>query len=197
MKDVELAKFIIPKTELAKLDKKQSKRLVMFSFVIRDLDLLQKILIYIGNGEPETEPERAAKNSLLFFFLKTLISKINEMWDFLQKNKILNGLDDLSVDDVNVFYSDKKTEEIFGFIRDKFGFHYEYQNDVDKPILDALNKLDYFEAWLSTKDSGNEIFQSANSSVLLVIFEKMRELGFEGDDNTLMKTLFGLVLRGG
>jgi hypothetical protein len=118
------------------------------------------------------------------------------MWDFLEKNKILNGLNDSSVNDVNAFYSDEKTKQIFGFIRDKFGFHYEYQNDVDKPILDALNTLDCFEAWLSTKDSGNEIFRSANSIVLLVIFEKMRGLGFEGDDNALMKILFELVLKG-
>ena len=67
------------------------------------------------------------------------------------------------------FFSDKKVKDIFAFIRDKFGFHYEYQNDVDEMIENASKQFSEFEMWLSD-DSANEIFASSNAVMLEVVF---------------------------
>jgi len=202
MKKIKLTKMTLSQDELNKLSDIQKKRFIMFTCIIRDLNLLQKCLVYISNDNPMEDPLHSANVTISFFFLKTLISKIHEMWIFLKKNKIIEERCTFSqelknkIDEIISFFDDKKTEKIFEFIRNKFGFHYEYWNDVDRLIRDALNDLECYEAWLSSEDSANEIFASTNEVILKVIFSKMTILGFQGDNQALMSALFDLSLRG-
>jgi hypothetical protein len=202
MKKIKLTKLTLPRTEITKLDKKEKKRYIMFTCIIRDLNLLQKCLVYTGNLKPTEGIYTSAKASISFFFLKTLMSKIHEMWFFLKKNKIVNDYSNFSndlkqkIDDIKHFFSDKKIEDIFDFIRNKFGFHYEYWDDVDELIDNASKDFEHFEMWLSSENSANEIFSSSNAIILKVIFSEMKRLGFEGDDNQLMNMLFDLSLKG-
>jgi len=169
--------------------------------MVRDLNLLQKCLLFVGNESPPDKPSVSAKTTISFFFLKTLISKIHEMWTFLNKNKVLEGSASFSreleekCDEIDNFFSDNKVKNIFAFIRDKFGFHYEYWDDVDKMIEDASKKFSEFETWLS-EDSANEIFASSNAVILEVIFLEMKRVGFSGDTKSLMNQLFDLALKG-
>jgi len=202
MKKINLSKLTLSQEELNKLSKRQKKRFIMFTCIIRDLNLLQKCLGYISNDKRTDDPFHSANVTISFFFLKTLISKIHEMWFFLKKNKIANDRGSFSVDlknkidEIVLFFDDKKTEKIFTFVRNKFGFHYEYWNDVDKLIRNALKDFDCYEAWLSSENSANEIFASTNAVILKVIFSRMTKLGFKGDNQALMDTLFDLSLRG-
>lgn len=202
MKNIELAKIVIPKSEIGKLDSRELKRLVMFTFMLNDLNLLQRCLIYVGNTPSETEPEAAAKNVVLSFFLNILLSKIHEMWVFLKENRILSqlGNDDgdlaAKANAVKGFYSERRTKCILEFIRNKFGFHYAYRGDVDETICTAFTKFGCFEAWVSTKDSGNEFFISPIHVFLNLVFDKMRKLSCQGSDDDLMKVLFDLAING-
>ena len=98
-------------------------------------------------------------------------------------------------EEIENFFSDNKVKDIFTFIRNKFGFHYEYRDDVDVMIEDASKQFSEFEIWLS-EDSANEIFASSNAVILEVIFLKMKRVGFTGDAKSLMDQLFDLALKG-
>jgi hypothetical protein len=120
---------------------------------------------------------------------------------FVKKNKILDsigGLDDVTrmSEQVKSFFADQKIDGICSFIRNKFGFHYEHWDEVDGLIENEAKQFTEFEIWLSTEDSGNEIFASTNAVMLKVIFSEMKKLGFTGDDAKLFDDLFELSLRG-
>jgi hypothetical protein len=202
MKKIKLTKLTLSQEELNKLSKKQKKRFIMFTCIIRDLNLLQKCLSYIRNDKRTEDPFHSANVIMGLFFLKTLVSKIHEMWFFLKKNKITNDRCTFSpdlknkIDEIILFFDDKKTEKIFTFIRNKFGFHYEYYNNVDELIENALKDFDCYEVWLSSENSANEIFSSTNAVILRVIFSRMTKLGFQGDAQALMNALFDLSVKG-
>jgi len=202
MKPIKMVNIILSKDEIDKMDKKEKKRFIMFTCMIRDLNLLQKCLAYVSNEKPKEEPFVSANTTISFFFLKTLLSKIHEMWFFVEENKVLEdyqrysqGLKE-SIDAIKNFFSDKKIKNMFSFIRNKFGFHYEYWNDVDDLIDEAIKPFPHFQAWLSSEDSTNEIFTSSNGVILKVIFTEMNKEGFLGDDKQNMNTLFDLALEG-
>ena len=201
MKKVKLTKLVLSKSEMNKLGPQEKKRYIMFACMVRDLNLLQKCLLFVENENSTDKPCVSAKTTIRFFFLKTFISKIHEMWTFLSKNKILQGSAKFSkelkeqCDEIEKFFSDKKVKDIFSFIRDKFGFHYEYQDDVDGMIEDASKHLTEFEIWLSD-DSANEIFAASNAVIMEVIFAQMKKVGFTGDMESLLRQLCELAMNG-
>lgn len=201
MKKVKMTKLTLTKSEMDKLGPQEKKRYIMFTLMLRDLNLLQKFLMCVGNESSTDQPTASAETTIHLFFLKTLISKIHEMWTFLSKNKILQGSAGFSTvlkeksDKIENFFSEKKVKDIFAFIRDKFGFHYEYQDDVDGMIEDASKRLSEFEIWLSD-DSANEIFASSNAVTMEVIFSRMKIVGFTGDMENLLRQLYELALKG-
>jgi hypothetical protein len=199
MEKIKLTKLTLSQEESNKLDPKQKKRFLMFTCFIRDLNLLQKCLLYANNGKTTDEIQESAKTTISFFFLKTLISKIHEMWFFLNRNKVLDDYPQFSdtlkekIKPIQDFFSEE--DNILAFIRNKFGFHYEYWNDIDQEIDTSFQKIKTYEAWLSSENSANEIFSSSNAIILDVIFSKMKNLGFSGDEKQLMGELFKLTLK--
>ena len=197
---IKLTELVLPKEQLDKMDKKSKKRYVMFTCMIRDLNLLQKCLIFAGKEKPSSEPLQSANTTIGFFFLKTLLSKIYEMWIFLNRNKVFESLDDDTLkqkaEEIKAYFSDEKVLGIFEFIRNKFGFHYEYWDDVDEKIDDVTKLLPDLKMWLSNEDSGNEIFPSTQAIILKVIFNEMERIGFEGDDQKMMNYLFDFGTQG-
>lgn len=202
MRKIEMARIQLSNEDIAKLDSQQKKRLIMFTLIMRDINFLQRCLIIASNEDANSEPFSSGKNTTIFFYLKTLLSKIHEMRLFLERNRILNQSDNSNLmfrekqKAVMEFFANPKMRNILDFIRNKFGFHYEYQDDVDLAISEALSNLDTYEAWVSTRDSGNEIFKSSNTILLQVIFSEMRKEGYSGSDDDLMKALFDVILCG-
>ena len=199
---VKLTRFILSKSELRKMSSKDRKRYIMFTFILRDLNLLQKCLIYSKNDNSTERIIDSANTVASLFFIKTLISKIYEMWVFLKENILSDqGKFSLeikeSINQITSFFSDDKILNIFGFIRNKIGFHYEYQNGIDPLIDKAFDELrdNEFEMWLSESDSGNDIFVSSNTLTIEVILKQMGKFGFQGSDMKRMDELFALSLK--
>lgn len=201
-KFVSLNKIIIPNDAVRKMSKTYKRQYLMITNMLRDLNLLQKLLLFVGNNENKDEATMSANTTISFFFLKTLISKNYEMWEFMQKEGLLKK--DLSTQSdslrkqIIAFFSIKSNQDIFSFIRNKFGFHYEadpkYKKELENLIDPAMN-VHEMDMWLSNTDSGNEIFGSSNAIMLKVTFERMRNNGFIGDDKGLMDQLFDLALK--
>jgi len=199
---VGLNKLIIPNDSIKSMSRSKKRQYLMITNMLRDLNLLQKLLLFTNNNDKPDEPTESASTTISFFFLKTLISKNHEMWEFMKNEKLneaklSNELNELQ-QQITEFFSDKKKEDLFSFIRNKFGFHYEadpqYKKDIESLIEDAMNNHE-MDMWLSNTDSGNEIFGSSNAIMLKVIFERMNKSGFEGDDKGLMDQLFDLTLK--
>jgi len=199
---VGLHKLVIPNESVKKMSRVQKRQYLMVTNMLRDLNLLQKLLLFTTNNDKLDEPTQNANTTISFFFLKTLISKNHEMWEFMKKEGLLEAnlsgeLDKLR-QQIKDFFAEKKKEDIISFIRNKFGFHYEadpgYREDIEELVEDAMNSHE-MDMWLSNTDSGNEIFGSSNAIMLKVIFEKMRKLGFVGDEKRLMEQLFDITLK--
>jgi hypothetical protein len=63
-------------------------------------------------------------------------------------------------------------------------------------IENATKNFEHFEAWLSSKNSGNEIFSSSNAIIMKVVFSEMQKMGFRGNEQKLLDRLFDLALAG-
>ena len=196
---VKLVKLTLSPSELEKLSPLQKKRYVMFTSILRDLMLLQKHLMITGNDTPSSAPEAAAHTTSLLYFLSTLISKIHEMWFFLNKNGIVDERETFSsslasaFDPVEELLREGDVADLFSFVRNKFGFHYEYWDDVDDKIDRAIASLDGLEMYLSS-DSGNDIYSSSNTVITAVIMDEMKLLGYTGSPEDLLLTLWELTI---
>lgn len=198
---VGLNKAIIPGDAVRKMSNIQKRQYLMITNMLRDLNLLQKLLLFVRNNDNMDEATESANVTISFFLLKTLISKNHEMWNFAKQEGMLsenlNGQLNRLKNQIIAFFSDKKNQDIFSFVRNKFGFHYEadpkYKKELENLIGPAMDGHE-MDMWLSNADSGNEIFSSSNAIMLKVIFERMRNNGFVGDDKALMGKLFNLTL---
>lgn len=200
MAKITLKKVTIPQSQISKLSDLDKKRLIMLSAMIRDLNFLQKILLFLANNKTPTEVELVANETMVAFIVKNLISRIYEMKRFIQKNGISAIAAKSSSEelrnkhkDINNLFSDRNVENLFHFIRNKFGYHYEYENEINQLIGDAITQYD-FEMWLSPHNSTNEIFPTVDKVILDAILKKMIDLKFEGTKTQLYDKFFGLIV---
>jgi len=197
---ISFEKVIISSNEIKKMLPREKKRYLMLTNILRDLNLIQKLLLFVKHSDKKEAVLKSADITMSFFFLKTLISKNHEMWEFIKRNNIVDEKNQFSrelkssLTLITNFFKDQKISKLFGFIRNKFGFHYEYQADVDPLINEAMDSFPRIEMWLSM-ESGNDIFASSNGIMMEVIFRKMERLGFNGGNKELMNKLFDLTLR--
>ena len=207
---VNFKKIVISKTEVRRMSPIQKKRYIMLTNILRDLVLLQRILLFVNNhrksDESQNEPVCVDATAVtILFFLEMLISKNYEIKKFIYENKIAEEKNHFppAVKDVfkaiENFYSDDKVRILFEFIRHKFGFHYEYQNDIDIILDQIMDGSRDLVLWFSDSDYGNEVFATSNEVTLAAIFQKMRELGYAtvpaiGEQASYMDELLKLAL---
>jgi len=207
---VNFKKIVISKTEVRRMSPIQKKRYIMLTNILRDLVLLQRILLFVNNhrksDESQNEPVCVDATAVtILFFLEMLISKNYEIKKFIYENKIAEEKNHFppAVKDVfkaiEDFYSDDKVRILFEFIRHKFGFHYEYQNDIDIILDQIMDGSRDLVLWFSDSDYGNEVFATSNEVTLAAIFQKMRELGYAtvpaiGEQASYMDELLKLAL---
>lgn len=199
---VRLVRLVLPKDELDKLSALEKKRYLMVTCIMRDLVFLQKHLLFIRQARKHGGVEHSAEACSIVFYLTILVSKIHEARVFFERNHILEHHDSFSIDLKNAFapydkfFEDLMNRDLIAFIRDKIGFHYEYFDDIDPKIEEALENLPQIQMWLSSSDSGNDVFSSSNDILTEVIVGEMRRLGFQGNGQEQLMHLWRVALDG-
>lgn len=197
-------KYSISNTDIAGMTPEMKRQYLMFTNMLEDLNLLQKLLLYVKVEGKDIEIARAAFLPPSLFAVKTLTGKIVEIWDFInskstdivnQKGRFPEEVKK-ALEKIEVFFTDSKTDDLFRFIRDKFAFHYDTYSDIIKPISDFMDvHPEGMHMWLCSTDSGNDIFASSNEIVLGIILQRMNINGFVGDKKELMDKLIELIIQ--
>lgn len=201
-RELKFSLLVLSKDKVKKLSSRDKKRLLMLTNMLRDMDLFRKMLVFVREQKTGSkELDEAALVTLSFSFIKILISKIYEIWEFLISEKIgqektvfSNSLSKWW-DEIEAFFHEKKNKELFCFIRNKFGFHFDHYPDIEPYIEDAMNELGNLEFWMGNDSSGNDVFASSNTVMLTVLRNKMRELGFTGNKEELIGQLQRLPIQ--
>jgi hypothetical protein len=195
-------KLILSKAEVDKLSAREKKQLLMLTNMIRDMDLYRKMLVYSRKQKTGSEKlDEAILVTLVFSTSKILISKIYEIWKFLESEQISKKKASFSSnllkqwEEIEAFFSVKKNIELFNFIRNKFGFHFDYFQDIERYIEKAMEEVGDLEFWMGSDSSGNDIFSSSNTIMLIVLRDKMIELGFTGNEEKLINQLQQLPIK--
>lgn len=82
---IKYTRLFLQKDEIEKINPLYRKRYVMLTSLVRDVTLLSKLLHYTGNKKYKEDVLQYANTAASLFFLTTFISKIYEMWVFLEK----------------------------------------------------------------------------------------------------------------
>ncbi|MBU4313060.1 MAG: hypothetical protein KJ706_10160 [Candidatus Omnitrophica bacterium] len=193
---LEFHQLVLPKETVESLSARNKKRLLMLTSMIRDMDLYRKMLIYGGKQKTGYEKlDEAILVTMIFSISKILISKIYEIWKFLESEKIREETSGFSSallerwNEIEVFFSEEKNKQLFCFIRNKFGFHFDHYQEIETYIEIAMKEVGDFEFWMGNDSSGNDIFSSSNTVMLIVLRNKMIELGFVGTEEELIGQL--------
>lgn len=197
-KTLEFHQLVLPKKVVESFSARDKKRILMLTNMMRDMDLFRKLLVYVTEQtRGDKELDQAAFITLSFSFIKVLISKVFEIWEFLNSEKIGQEKKLFSKplcvwwDKIEAFFHHEKNYKLFSFVRNKFGFHFDHYQDIEPYIEAAMREVGDLEFWLGNDSSGNDVFAGSNTVMLTVLRNKMSELGFAGNE----KELIGHLLR--
>jgi hypothetical protein len=121
---------------------------IQFGEILNEIDILYRCFLATSNLKGETEVEKKAKTSQLFFFIRSLASKLYEGWNIINSGYVESALSLKIVKNLG----NEATESLFEIrkyfgrknniliIRNKLGFHYEY-----KMVEDGINNLEEIE----------------------------------------------------
>lgn len=192
-KTLEFHQLVLPKEAVESFSARDKKRLLMLTNMMRDMDLFRKLLVYVREQKlGDKELDKAAFITLSFSFIKILISKVFEIWEFLKSENIGQEKESFSEplrdwwDKIEAFFLHEKNNKLFSFVRNKFGFHFDHYQDIDPYIEAAMCEVGDLEFWLGNDSSGNDVFGGSNKVMLIVLRNKMSELGFVGNEKELI-----------
>jgi hypothetical protein len=201
-RELKFSLLVLPKEKVKMLPSRDKKRLLMLTNMLRDMDLFKNLLVYVRKQKTGSkELDEAALVTISFSFIKILISKVYEIWEFLNKENIEAEKSAFSMslshswDEIIAFFHEKKNRELFCFVRNKFGFHFDYYSDIEPYIENAMNEIGDLEFWMPNGQSGSEVYTFSNSVMLTILCNKMRELGFSGEEKDLIGQLQKLPIQ--
>ncbi|MBU1044085.1 MAG: hypothetical protein KJ915_06770 [Candidatus Omnitrophica bacterium] len=193
---LEFHQLVLPKETVASLSARDKKRLLMLTSMMRDMDLYRKMLIYGGKQKTgNAKIDETVFVTLIFSTSKILISKVYEVWKFVDSEKIVTEKEGFSENllcrwnEVEAFFSEVKNKKLFSFIRNKFGFHFDHYQEIEAYIEKAMEEVGDLEFWMGSDSSGNDVFSFSNTVMLTVLRNKMTELGFVGNEEALIGQL--------
>lgn len=194
-----MVRLSLTKQEIQKLTRTERKHFVMLTCILRDVIMLQKLLIFVKNSNSPNEILGSAKTTQVIYFVTTLGSTIHEAGRFFFSEQMLKNATGELVEARNAvsrFFADERNNRILSFIRNKFGYHYDTRVDLDPKIDSAFVALPEFYMWLSDSDSGNDLFSSTDEVIVEVIYNQSKAFGFQGNKQEFIPYLFDLVLGG-
>lgn len=166
-----LFKINIKNSDLKMYTKNEQIFFIQLANFLNEINILQKTLIIINNNLNNLDKiHKRAQTSQSMFFLKILIGKLNEGWEFFRssffgtklskeyKNKFSqSGKNSLS--SLKKHFSQKN---MFNYIRKKYSFHYD--NESIKKEISSRSKDEIFNIYLA-QNPANCLYSFADSIV--------------------------------
>jgi len=160
------------------MEEKERSFFIQFGEILNEINILYRCFLATSNLTWETEVEQKAKISQLFFFIRSLASKLYEGWIIINSGyvesalalKFDKGLGDQAAESLFAIrkYFGRKNNILI--IRNKLGFHYEY-----KMVGDGIKHLDEIEEndlkLFLTPSTGNCIYSLSDA----IIFAGMKK----------------------
>ena len=194
--DLEFCHLVLAKKELETLSARDQKRLLMVTNMLRDMDLFRKLLIYTKEQNfTDSVFSEAAFVSISLPFIKLFISKCFEVRQFFLEEKVAEDKRMFSKEllewwnNIEVFFNEQKNCKLFSFVRNKFGFHFDHYQEIESYIKTAMNEVGDMKLWTQTDQAGNDLYASSNTIMLVVLRNKMQELGFTGNEENIIGQL--------
>ena len=168
----------IPRKTIKTMEEKERSFFIQFGEILNEINILYRCFLATANLTWETEVEQKAKISQLFFFIRSLASKLYEGWIIINSGYVESALSlkfDMSLgkEAVESLFAIRK---YFGrknnilIIRNKLGFHYEY-----KMVGDGIKNLEDIEEndlkLFLTSSTGNCIYSLSDA----IIFAGMKK----------------------
>ncbi len=137
--------FKIPKNIIMIMEEHERIYFIQFGEFLNEINILYRCFIATANLFGDTEVEQKAKKSQLFFFMRSLASKLYEGWNIINSGYVESALS-LKIDknlgkqateslfEIRKYFGRKNNILI---LRNKLGFHYEY-----KLVEDGINNLE-------------------------------------------------------
>jgi len=138
----------IPRKIIKTMEEKERIFFIQFGEILNEINILYRCFLATSNLKWETEVEQKAKISQLFFFIRSLASKLYEGWIIINSGYVESALS-LKLDKA---LGSEAAESLFAIrkyfsgknnillIRNKLGFHYEY-----KMVGDGIKNLEEIE----------------------------------------------------
>lgn len=198
--EITLTKIALPKEQAQKLTSLQRKHYFTLTSMLRDIDVLRHGLLYAGNNKKDSKLAEAEFVGVSLVFLKIVIGHIWSMWEYIRKNKLNDeikseALLNLHTSLLKYFDRQKPAHKLIEFIRNKFAFHYEHYADIDLYIDNVFEETGDVEIWSADCDKGSDLFSSSSSMMLNIVLAKMKEFGYQGDDEALLGQLLDMVIQ--
>jgi hypothetical protein len=160
------------------MEEKERIFFIQFGEILNEINILYRCFLATSNLKWETEVEQKAKISQLFFFIRSLASKLYEGWIIINSGYVESTLS-IKLDKA---LGSEATESLFKIrkyfgrknniliIRNKLGFHYEY-----KMVGDGIKNLEEIEEndlkIFLTPSTGNCIYSLSDA----IIFAGMKK----------------------
>jgi hypothetical protein len=168
----------IPRKIIKTMEEKERIFFIQFGEILNEINILYRCFLATSNLKWETEVEQKAKISQLFFFIRSLASKLYEGWIIINSGYVESALS-IKLDKalgseatgslfaIRKYFSGKNNILI---IRNKLGFHYEY-----KMVGDGIKNLEEIEEndlkIFLTPSTGNCIYSLSDA----IIFAGMKK----------------------
>jgi len=168
----------IPRKIIKTMEEKERIFFIQFGEILNEINILYRCFLATSNLKWETEVEQKAKISQLFFFIRSLASKLYEGWIIINSGYVESTLS-IKLDKA---LGSEATESLFKIrkyfgrknniliIRNKLGFHYEY-----KMVGDGIKNLEEIEEndlkIFLTPSTGNCIYSLSDA----IIFAGMKK----------------------
>ena len=168
----------IPRKIIKTMEEKERIFFIQFGEILNEINILYRCFLATSNLKWETDVEQKAKISQLFFFIRSLASKLYEGWTIIKSGYVESSLSIKIDNDLGKEATDSLFEirKYFGqknnilIIRNKLGFPYEY-----KMVGDGIKNLDEIEEndlkIFLTPSTGNCIYSLSDA----IIFAGMKK----------------------
>lgn len=204
-KQIRLKKLILSKEDALKMSPWQLRQYFIITNILHDLDFYGKLLVFITRTPACNRVENEGKAVSQIFILIKYISSVYEMFEFLKKDVVgkFDKQSDLRDEATKIIKGYKNNyEKIYSFIRNKYRFHYEWQDDLEPFFCEAVKEYGNLDVYMSDVLSGNDVYSSSGAIVFATIISKMKKHGYSNktskgifDDLAISVTNIGQQLK--